>query len=394
MPHTWRAPKAPPRAAAACSAVPEALMSGLAQHAARVEDMKNRGAFTMAGHIEEVNGDGKPKERKEVVLRSTPTRVPMDRDIKVIRYIEDGKDKTFDLQVRATERRVKRLGDPAKQAEDRKTDLKLPFLESEQARYVFSIAERNAAQPARVRIAFSPKVPAENAIKGSAWVDEVAREVLSLGFSFSKNPAFVDHVDVTVTFGLPDGARSRAIAGRLRRPGRLPLHPEALPRGGHDLGAERRFLTTKRAQGVRSRTSIGPLLVTILRTSVLATASSGANGRRLSSARESTSRSPQAAIPIARPLRSVAVADARSESRLAIATRTSRSLPGVNASSPRRRSLAPRGSGSKRVVSPTGTKWRASPRSQRGSKPASSGRSVASVVSDSSSGVLPSAMSR
>ena len=195
---------APPAVAVApSSAVPDALMSGLASHAARIEEMKRRGAFTMAGQLEALDGDGKPKERTEIVLRSTPTRAPMDRITKVIRYVEDGKDKTFDAQVRATERRVKRLGDPDKQADARKKDLKLPFLASEQSRYVFSLVERDAAQPARVRIAFTPKVPAENAIKGSAWASEVEREVLSLGFSFSKNPTFVDHVEVTVTFGLP-----------------------------------------------------------------------------------------------------------------------------------------------------------------------------------------------
>ena len=135
-------------------------------------------------------------------MRSTPTRVPHDRVIKVIRYTEDGKDKTADAQVKATERRAKQLGDPDLQAEARKRDIKLPFLVSEQPRYVFSVLERDAATPTRVRIAFSPKVPAENAIKGSAWVDEGEREVLSLGFSFSKNPTFVDHVDITILFGL------------------------------------------------------------------------------------------------------------------------------------------------------------------------------------------------
>ena len=188
----------PPAAVAPSSAVPEALMSGLALHASRVEEMKRRGAFTMAGQLEALNGDGKAKERKEIVLRSTPTRAPMDRIIKVIRYVEDGEDKTVDAQVRTTERRLKRLGDPDKQAEAQKKDLKLPFLASEQPRYVFSLVERDAAQPSRVRIAFTPKVAAENAIKGV-----VEREVLSIGFSFSKNPVFIDHVDVTITFGLP-----------------------------------------------------------------------------------------------------------------------------------------------------------------------------------------------
>ena len=193
---------APTVGVASSAAVPDALMNGLALHAARIEEMKRRGAFTMAGQLEALNGDGRPNERKEIVLRSTPTRMPMDRVIKVIRYVEDGKDKTFDAQVRATERRVKRLGDPEKQAEDRKKDLKLPFLLSEQSRYVFSIVERDMALASRVRIAFTPKVPAENAIQGSAWVGEVEREVLSIGFSFSKNPTFVDHVEVTITFGL------------------------------------------------------------------------------------------------------------------------------------------------------------------------------------------------
>jgi hypothetical protein len=53
-----------------------------------------------------------------------------------------------------------------------------------------------------VRIAFVPKVPAENALKGSAWVEEKDREVLTIGFSLSKNPTFVDHVDVTIAFGM------------------------------------------------------------------------------------------------------------------------------------------------------------------------------------------------
>ena len=189
----------PAPAASAATAVPQALMSGLAQHAARTEDMKRRGAFTVVGRVEGLDGDGKTTELKEMVLRSTPTRTPLDRIIKVIRYTEDGKDTTADAQVKATERRAKRLGDPE---EARKRDLKLPFLASEQPRYVFSVLERDGATPGRVRIGFTPKVPAENAIKGSAWVDEVAREVLSVGFSFSKNPIFVDHVDVKLTFGL------------------------------------------------------------------------------------------------------------------------------------------------------------------------------------------------
>jgi hypothetical protein len=192
-----------PVVSAAPGAIPDGLMAGLAQHAARFEDMKRRGAFTMSGKMEEVDGDGKASDIKEIVLRSTPTPTPMDRITKVIRFLDNGKDETADAQKRATERRDKRLKDPDLQAEAKKKDLKLPFLASEQSRYVFGLAERDPNKPGRARITFVPKVPAENAIKGSAWVDENEREVLSVGFSLSKNPIFVDHVEIAITFGLP-----------------------------------------------------------------------------------------------------------------------------------------------------------------------------------------------
>ena len=187
---------------AVATAVSDSLLLGLAQHAQRFEDMKRRGAFTMSGRIEEVDGSGQASDTKEILLRSTPTPAPMDRITNVIRYLENGKDKTADAQKRATERRLKRLKDPDLQAEAKKKDLRLPFLASEQSRYVFTIAERDDPQ-GRVRVAFAPKVPAEDALKGSAWVDEKDREILSTGFSFSKNPTFVDHVEITIVFGLP-----------------------------------------------------------------------------------------------------------------------------------------------------------------------------------------------
>lgn len=186
---------------ATSTVVSESLMLGLAEHAARFEDMKRRGAFTMTGKIEELDGSGQPSETKEIRLRSTPTPAPSDRITNVIRYLENGKDKTADAQKRATERRAKRLKDPQLQAEAKKKELKLPFLATERDRYVFTVAERDAAK-GRLRIAFAPKVPAEDALKGSAWVAENDREVLSIGFSFSKNPMFVDHVDITIVFGL------------------------------------------------------------------------------------------------------------------------------------------------------------------------------------------------
>ncbi|MDB4941850.1 MAG: hypothetical protein JWP97_1384 [Labilithrix sp.] len=182
-------------------AVPETLMLAAGQHAQRFEDMKRRGAFTMAGKVEQVDGDGSVSDAKEILVRSIPTPAPMDRITNVIHYTENGKDKTAEAQQRATERRAKRLKDRSEQEEARKKDLHLPFLPTERDRYVFTVAERDA-EHGRVRVAFVPKVPAENAFKGSAWIDEKEGELLSMGFSLSKNPTFVDHVDITIVFGL------------------------------------------------------------------------------------------------------------------------------------------------------------------------------------------------
>ena len=194
---------APAVEAPAVTPVPDTLMAGLANHCARFEDMKKRGAFTMSGKIEELEKDGTASETKEITLRSTPTTTPMDRITNVMKYTENGKDKTADAQKRSDERRAKRLKDPSERKEAEKKDMHLPFLASEQSRYVFSLAERDANNPHRVRVAFTPKVPAEDAFKGSAWADESTGDLLSLGFSLSKNPTFVDHVEITILFGLP-----------------------------------------------------------------------------------------------------------------------------------------------------------------------------------------------
>jgi hypothetical protein len=188
-------------ASSASSTLPDTLLAGLAQHATRFEEMKRRGEFTFSGRMEEVDGDGNPVDPKEIVVRSTPTTTPGDRITKVISCTENGKDKTAETQKKATEKRDKKLKEPI--GEDRGKDLHLPFLPSEQSRYVFALGERDPSNPSRVRVVFTPKVPAEGVIKGSAWVDDSAREILSMGFSFSKNPIFVDHIEVTIVFGLP-----------------------------------------------------------------------------------------------------------------------------------------------------------------------------------------------
>jgi hypothetical protein len=79
----------------------------------------------------------------------------------------------------------------------------MPFHASEQARYDFDVVETDVADPSRVRIAFTPKVTADDTVEGSAWVDTKTGTVVSAGFKLSKPPTFVDYVHITVEFGAP-----------------------------------------------------------------------------------------------------------------------------------------------------------------------------------------------
>jgi hypothetical protein len=189
---------APVRAQSAPEAVPDGVLAGLQKHAAAFEQMKTRGAFTFSGRLEEVDGSGQAADVKDIVVKVTP--LPGDAHeplTEVVRYTHNGKDKTDEAREKAAARRGR------KKKADRAKDLHLPFLASEQPRYVFTLAERDGAHPERMRIEFRPREIAEDALKGSAWVDTNMNEVLSMGFSFSKNPAFIDHVEVTLVFGMP-----------------------------------------------------------------------------------------------------------------------------------------------------------------------------------------------
>ncbi len=170
-----------------------AILARAAQYAARFEDMKKRGTFTLSGRMEELDGGGKVDGTKELVVRSIAT--PARRKTEIVRYLEDGTDKTAEARQKAEKRR-------AESKNEKKRDLHLPFLASEQGRYVFTLLERDAAVPSRVRVGFAPHVAAEDAFKGSAWLDDATGEVLTMGFSPTKTAMFVDHVDVTMRFDL------------------------------------------------------------------------------------------------------------------------------------------------------------------------------------------------
>jgi len=193
-PQVGRAGDAP--AAPATTDALSPLLSRLARHAQQFEEMKRRGSFTLSGKMEELDRSGQVDGTKEMVVRSIAT--PAERFTEVLRYLEDGADKTAEARKKAEKRRAERKAGKGEKARD----LHLSFLASEQPRYTFTLAERDLRHTSHVRVAFKPLVAAENALKGSAWVDEGTGEVLTIGFSPSKNPTFVDHVDVTMRFDL------------------------------------------------------------------------------------------------------------------------------------------------------------------------------------------------
>ncbi len=162
------------------------LLSRVGKHARRLEQMEKRASFLLRGHMEELDGEGKVDGTKRIVVRVTAK--PDERVTEILQYLEDGTDKTE--EAREKQRKEKRDEDPKKK-------FVLPFSPGVREAYVFSIEERDSS---RVRIAFTPRERAENRYAGSAWIDTTSGEILTMGFSPTKNPLFVDHVDIRVRF--------------------------------------------------------------------------------------------------------------------------------------------------------------------------------------------------
>lgn len=177
------------------------LLTRLAEKSALFEAMFKKASFTLTGHMEDLDGDGAISARKDGVakIKNDGTSPPK---VEIVRYAEDGVDKTDEARKKSEER--------AKERKPRKPDeeVHMPFLQSEQAKYAFRLGEADARDPARVRVYFDAKKPAENAFNGSAWVDTRTGDVLTMGVAPSKTGAFVDYLRVTLEFGAstPQGA--------------------------------------------------------------------------------------------------------------------------------------------------------------------------------------------
>jgi len=166
-------------------------MTRLADYAARLDSMRTHASYSVDGQLETLDRGGRPDSLKTMTARvdadGTTSR------LNVIRYTEDGEDKTDDAQKKAREREAKRKNE--------KKRIRLPILATEQPRYVFDQLEVDAADPSRVKIAFVPRAPEDDTIEGSAWVDARTGSLISVGFKLSRTSMFVDYVHFTVEFG-------------------------------------------------------------------------------------------------------------------------------------------------------------------------------------------------
>jgi hypothetical protein len=169
------------------------LMDRMAAYAAAFEAMRTRASFSVQGRMEMLDRSGKTDGVKEMKARVDGDG--HDARFVVLKYTEDGEDKTAEAEKKARERAADRKAHPDKKR------FHLPILAAEQGRYVFDQLETDGADPERVRIAFVPKVPADDTIEGSAWIDTRTGAPISAGFKISKTPTFVDYVHFTVEFG-------------------------------------------------------------------------------------------------------------------------------------------------------------------------------------------------
>jgi hypothetical protein len=180
------------RAARADPPSPE-LMAKLGVYATRFERQRTHASYAIEGRLELLDADGNPASTKELWGH-------VDADgavarLTVIRYLEDGKDKT--------EEGIREAREAAEKKKDKAHELKMPIRTEEQSRYVFDQVETDPNHPSRVRITFVPKDPEENTVEGSAWVDTTSGTPISAGFKLSKTPLFVDYVHFSVEFGAP-----------------------------------------------------------------------------------------------------------------------------------------------------------------------------------------------
>jgi len=174
---------------------PPDLMQRLGAYAVRFETIRTHASYAVEGKLESIDGSNRVDSRKTM-----KAHVDADgRKVKfsILQYVEDGQDKTGE----AKDKQKKQEAEDANKPASTKREWRMPFHPGEQPRYYFDQVEVDPRNPARVRIAFRPKIQEDDTIEGSAWVDTTAGTLVTAGFKLVRPPTLVNQVHVTMFFG-------------------------------------------------------------------------------------------------------------------------------------------------------------------------------------------------
>jgi hypothetical protein len=169
------------------------LMAKLAETSAGFDRVRKHATFAIDTRIETLDSDGHVtgvETLSERVVREGATP-----HVVVVNATKDGKDCTGQARRAEAEKQA------ANAKDEKRGRLDIPFLASEQSHYAFDVVETDPNNPARVRIAFTPKDPDSHSVDGSAWVDRNAGQFLSAGLKVSKPGMFVDYIHATLEVG-------------------------------------------------------------------------------------------------------------------------------------------------------------------------------------------------
>lgn len=205
---------APPALAAATTPAPAEADPALAPllqrlaEAERARKARSEGRATETTIVtEELDKEGKPEKRTEMVLRRTVKDGQATTEL--VRQLVDGKDVTEEhrkkFEERQRERKAQAAKDKAAGKESRRGlsfDMS-PFAAGEQPRYAFEpLPARPSDPPGHQRIALRPRGKAEETmLKGEALVDVAAGELVRFDGTLAKLPRFADRVQLTLEFG-------------------------------------------------------------------------------------------------------------------------------------------------------------------------------------------------
>ncbi len=174
-------------AGAARAEVPPELLQRLAAHAARMERFSEASKAEVTSEYFELGRNGEVEhhihsESQVVLVAGKPVT-------HVLLATKDGQDNLRDSQKQAVK-------------EDQKgRKLEPPFSTDNQAKYQFSML--GPAETGLLRIGFGPRAGrSTEVLEGEAVIDPAAGELVRMTAHPSKNPAFVDRIDMQLEYGV------------------------------------------------------------------------------------------------------------------------------------------------------------------------------------------------